>query len=131
MIDLCEVKHFNNYLSLNLVGQRQIFEHQLWLRRHLLFGYLGGLLLLLLSQLLLHLLWHLTLGWDLVQTRIKVVGRLDGLNLGLANSGADAVRFLGIHLSGIGNELGLSAVGLRVGGVQQLEVLVELVENGS
>jgi len=68
----------------------------------------------------------LPLGGDLVQTGVEVIGCLDGLNLGLAHSGADAAGLLGVHLGGIGDELRLGLVGLRVGGVQQLQVPVEL-----
>jgi len=78
---------------------------------------------------LLHLLLRsLPLGGDLVQTGVEVISRLDGLNLGLAHSGADAAGLLGVHLGGIGYELRLGLVGLRVGGVQQLQIPVELGE---
>jgi len=78
---------------------------------------------------LLHLLLRsIPLGGDLVQTGVEVIGRLDGLNLGLAHSGADAAGLLGVHLGGIGDELRLGLVGLGVGGVQQLQIPVELGE---
>jgi len=78
---------------------------------------------------LLHLLLRsIPLGGDLVQTGVEIIGRLDGLNLGLAHSGAYAAGLLGGHLGGVGDELRLGLVGLGVGGVQQLQVPVELGE---